>query len=109
MSMHVNRRYVIFSISELSTINFDEVYQTSSETIRSSIDGTKAFVKFETNTIDVTPRGLEDPSYLVEPVFEIQIPASITALTTKSQLYTHAEFKQILSTSDWVNPNPELQ
>lgn len=109
MSMYVNRRYVIFSISELSTINFDEVYQTSSETVRLSVDGTKAFVKFETNTIDTAPRGHNERAYLVDPIFELQIPASITALTTKSQLYTHAEFKQISSTSDWVNPNPELQ
>jgi hypothetical protein len=43
--MYDNRKYIIFSTSELDKINFDEVLETSSETVRKSIDETKTFVK----------------------------------------------------------------
>ena len=40
------RHYVIFATSEANTINFDEVLETSIETLRKSIDETKTFVKY---------------------------------------------------------------
>lgn len=38
--------YVIINQSEVSSVNFDQVVETSTETLRYSIDGTKTFVKF---------------------------------------------------------------
>ena len=42
-----NRQYLIFPVTELANINFDEVLETSAETVRKSVDGTKTFVKWE--------------------------------------------------------------
>jgi hypothetical protein len=44
-NMYDNRKYIIFSTSELDKINFDEVLETSAETVRKSVDETKTFVK----------------------------------------------------------------
>ena len=77
-----NRRYVIFDIAELSTIDFAEVLETSAETIRKSIDGSKTFVKYDGD-----------------------MPASVSALTTKSQEYTHPEIMSILSGEEWTLPD----
>jgi len=74
-----DRRFVIFNVSELGTINFNQVYETSSNTVRKSVDETKTFVKYD-----------------------IPMPSSVVSLTTKSQEYTYDEFLTILST-------PELQ
>ena len=80
-----DRQYVIFDMSEVGTINFSEVMETSVDTLRLSVDGTKSFVKYE---------GAQ--------------PASVAALTTKTQEYTHSEILDILATSEWTAPINEL-
>ncbi len=80
-----DRKYVIFDISEVGTINFSEVMETSPDTLRLSVDGTKSFVKYEGDQ-----------------------PAFVAALTTKTQEYTHAEILDILATSEWTAPINEL-
>jgi hypothetical protein len=78
------RKYVILDCSELPSVNFSEVMETSADTVRKSVDETKTFVKYE---------GTQ--------------PASVAALTTKSQEYTHEEILAILSTSEWTTPLTE--
>ena len=78
------RKYVILDCSELPSVNFSEVMETSADTVRKSVDESKTFVKYE---------GTQ--------------PASVAALTTKSQEYTHEEILAILSTSDWTAPLTE--
>ena len=75
--------YMIFNVSELSTINFQDVLETSSETVRKSVDGTKTFVKWEG-----------------------QIPACVSDLTTKQGPYTHSEILNILTGPDWTTTRP---
>jgi hypothetical protein len=79
-----NREFMIFNVSELDTINFNEVLETSADTVRKSIDQTKTFVKWDGTTI----------------------PPSVEALTTKQGPYTYTEILSILSTSEWNDPNP---
>jgi hypothetical protein len=76
-----NRRYVIFSVSELDKINFEEVLETSAETVRKSVDQTKTFVKWEG-----------------------EAPASVQSLITQSKYYTHEEILNILSGQEWTVP-----
>ena len=82
--MSNTRKYVIFNTSELSTIDFDQVLITSADTIQTTADGTKTYVKYEGD-----------------------MPSSVIALTTKQGPYTHSEILSILAGSDlFVNvPN----
>ena len=75
---------MIFNVIELPQIDFNEVLETSIDTVRKSIDGTKTFVKWDGATI----------------------PPSVEALTTKQGPYTYTEILSILSTSEWTDPNP---
>jgi|TARA_R110002020_G_scaffold315388_2_gene530541 hypothetical protein len=68
------KKYVIINTSEVSSINFNEVLQTSANTLRYSLDNSKAIVKFEGNT----------PSFL----------------NGKTQ-YTQEEILRIVQTDDW--------
>jgi len=76
-----NRRFVIFNITELNKIDFNQVEETDINTVRKSVDETKTFVKFDLPT-----------------------PSSVASLTTKSQEYTYNEFLTILSTPEWTSP-----
>jgi hypothetical protein len=71
---------MIFSTSETGSINFNEVLETSAETLRLSVDGSKSFVKWDSETI----------------------PTSINSLTTKEGPYTYTEIMTILTSSDWT-------
>jgi hypothetical protein len=77
-----NRKFMIFNISELNQINFNEVLETSSDTVRKSVDETKTFVKWDGT-----------------------IPQCVNNLTTKEGPYTYDEILIILSTSEWTGPN----
>ena len=79
-----NREFMIFSVTELPTINFNEVKETSIDTVRKSIDGTKTFVKWDGEII----------------------PSSVESLTTKEGPYTYDEILVILATEEWTDPNP---
>ncbi len=82
-----NRHFMIFSVTELPNINFTQVYETSQNTVRKSVDETKTFVKWDGNII----------------------PSSVEALTTKEGPYTYEEILVILSTEEWTNPNPIIE
>jgi len=45
-----NRKYVIINASEVGTVDFSQVYETSANTLRYSLDDSQTFVKFEGST-----------------------------------------------------------
>ena len=78
-----NREFMIFSVTELDQIDFTQVCETSIDTVRKSVDGTKTFVKWDGTT-----------------------PDCVANLTTKEGPYTYEEILVILATPEWTDPNP---
>ena len=76
----MSRKYVIINADEVDSVNFDQVDETSENTIRYSLDGSLTFVKFDTDTT---------PSFL----------------DGKTQ-YTHSEILTILATDEWTPDEP---
>jgi hypothetical protein len=81
----LERKYVIFDVEELSKIDFSQVLETSAETVRKSVDGTKTFVKWEGDT-----------------------PPTVQTLTSKSVEYTHGQILEILAGEDWTPPETSI-
>ena len=73
----MSKKYVIIAASDVSSIDFDQVMETSA-TLRYSLDGSQTFVKF-----DGPP-----PSFL----------------DGKTQ-YDHSEILTILAGPEWTDPN----
>ena len=73
--------YVIFNVSELPSINFTEVLETSADTVRKSVDGQKTFVKWEGD-----------------------MPNCVISLTTKEGPYTNDQMIETLKTKEWTKP-----
>lgn len=80
-----NREFMIFNTSELSQINFTQVLETSADTVRKSVDGTKTFVKWDG-----------------------AMPQCVTDLTTSEGPYTYDEILAILATPEWTDPNTKM-
>lgn len=83
-----NRQFMIIDTSQVAAINFQEVLETSSETLRYSIDRAKTFVKWET----------------------AQIPTSVQniAVQYKEGPYTYEEILEILSSGIWTQTGIEF-
>ena len=75
--------YVIFNVSELDKIDFNQVFETSIETVRKSVDETLTFVKYK----------------------DEEMPSSVASLDTKVGPYSHAEILEILNGPEWTDPN----
>lgn len=73
------RTYVIIEASEVGSVDFNQVKETSADTLRYSVDGTKTFVKYEGT----------------QPFF----------LLGKTE-YTHEEILTILSGPEWTAEEP---
>jgi hypothetical protein len=46
----MSRNYVIIDASEVPSVDFDQVLETSADTLRYNVAGTQTFVKFEGDT-----------------------------------------------------------
>ena len=71
-----NRKYVIIDASEVGTVDFSQVNETSADTLRYSLDDSQTFVKFDGDT----------PSFL-----------------DGKTSYTHSEIRTILTGEDWTD------
>lgn len=64
----MSRKYVIINADEVSSVDFSEVEETSENTLRYSLDGSKTFVKFEGET----PNFLDGKTqYTIEEILPI--------------------------------------
>ncbi len=73
------RNYVIIDASEVSSVDFNQVLETSADTLRYNLAGTQTFVKFEGDT----------PSFL----------EGKTALD-------RSEMLAVLATEEWSSDDP---
>jgi hypothetical protein len=67
-----HREYLIIPVSELTKVNFEEVLETSADTVRKSMDQTKTFVKWEGSppSFVATVSGAEGP-YTYDEILNI--------------------------------------
>lgn len=80
MSHHFeNREYLIIPVSELYKVNFDQVLETSTGTVRKSVDQTRTFVKWD---------GAE--------------PAFTATISGAEGPYSYDEILNILTGVDWT-------
>lgn len=74
-------KYVIINTSDLDSVDFSQVAETSTDSLSYSVDGTKTFVKFEGDT----------PNFL----------------QGKTQ-HNHAEILTIMQSAEWTDPDLEI-
>ena len=76
--MYSDRNFLIFPTTEMDKIDFSVVLETSSNTLRFSVDGTKAFVKWDG-----------------------EVPAFVAEIESAEGPYTYEEILVILATEEW--------
>ena len=77
---YTDRNFMIFNVSEINKINFDEVLESSAQWLRKSVNNQKTLIKWDGDTT----------------------PSSVQTLTTSEGPYTYDEIIVILDSSEWV-------
>jgi hypothetical protein len=75
--------YITFNVSEIDSIDFNQVLETSIETLRYSVDKTQTLVKWDG-----------------------EIPSCVLGLTTKSAYMSYDEIVALLNTPIWTINEP---
>jgi hypothetical protein len=75
--------YITFNVSEIDSIDFNQVLETSIETLRYSVDKTQTLVKWDG-----------------------EIPSCVLVLTTKSAYMSYDEIVALLNTPIWTINEP---
>jgi hypothetical protein len=83
--MFETRKYAIIHTSQIDSVNFSDVLETSADTCRYSVDGTKTFVKWEG-----------------------EMPECVAVLVTAEGPYTHDEILEVLSSDEWTPQEEEV-
>ncbi len=105
--MYNSRKYLIIPSSIVDNINFTQVHETSKDTLRYSVDGTKTFVKYDLITYEedfvqtITNAETGEPmtttilagTYGRPSIYDPSYPE-----------YTHEEILEVLSTEEWSRP-----
>jgi hypothetical protein len=73
--------YIIINMSEIALVDFNQVMETSEQTLRLSVDGLQTVLKWE---------GAE--------------PSFVSTLSSYEGPYTHEEILVIMATPEWSEP-----
>jgi len=75
--------YITFNVSEIDSIDFNQILETSVETLRYSVDKTQTVAKWNG-----------------------EVPSCVLSLTTKSAYMSYDEIVALLSTPVWTSNEP---
>ena len=75
------RTYLIIQSSDIDSVDFSQVCETSADTVRRSVDTTKTFIKWDG----------DEPSF-------------VSGLSNTEGPYTNEEIQTILATDAWTDP-----
>jgi hypothetical protein len=102
-----NRRYLIIPTTITESIDFNQVYETSVETLRLSVDGLKTFVKYdvvvepEDRTVTyINAETGEEETYTVTA----GVYGRPSIYSPEYPEYTHLQILEVLATSEWTAP-----
>lgn len=112
MSTFANRRWLIIPTTLTGSIDFNQVLESSPESLRLSVDGTKTFIKYEINEV------LEDQTHTgINPETGEEVTSTTLAgvygrpsiYQEGDTEYDHEQILSILSTEEWTRPMEDLR
>lgn len=107
MGTFENRRWLVIPTNITGSINFNEVLESSLESLRTNVDGTKTFVKYEISevleTYDMTSISPEGGEPIVSTV-TAGIYGRPSIYSEEYPEYNHQEILALLATEEWTKP-----
>lgn len=107
MSRFPNRRWLVIPASEVENINFNQVLESSADSLRYSIDETQTFVKYEVTVVEEAYTETHiDPETNEETTTTVQagVYGRPSIYSDSYTEYNHADILTLLSTEAWSAP-----
>jgi len=107
MSRFPNRRWLVIPASEVENIDFNQVLETSVESLRYSVDKSKTFVKYEVLVVEETYT-----ETFFDPITQEEVTTTVLAgvygrpsiYNGTYPEYNHEDILALLSTEEWTAP-----
>ena len=112
MSTFPNRRWLILPTTLTGSIDFNQVLESSPESLRLSVDGTKTFIKYEIIEVPVRCETEFVNAETGEPkicVTEAGVYGRPDIYQEGDTEYNHEEILHILATEEWTPPMTEIR
>ena len=105
MSRFQNRRWLVIPVEKIDDIDFNQVHESSADSLRKSIDNTLTFVKYEVNVVDETyTETFEDLETGEEKTNTIEagVYGRPSVYSKDYTEYNHADILELLATKAWT-------
>ena len=110
MSRFPNRRWLVIPASEVANVDFNQVLESSADSLRYSVDGTQTFVKYEVTVVEETYTETHtDPetNEEVTTTVEAGVYGRPSIYNEDYTEYDHAGILELLATEAWTAPLDE--
>ena len=111
MSRFPNRRWLVIPASEVANVDFNQVLESSADSLRYSVDGSETFVKYEVTVVEETyTQTFLDPETQeeVNTTVEAGVYGRPSIYSEAYTEYTHEEILALLATEAWTAPIEDL-
>ena len=113
MSRFPNRRWLVIPATEVENVDFNQVLETSADSLRYSIDGSETFVKYEITVVQETYTeshiDIETNEEVVTTI-EAGVYGRPSIYSETYTEYNHEEILALLATEAWTAPmDPDLE
>ena len=111
MSRFPNRRWLVIPASEVANVDFNQVLESSADSLRYSVDQTETFIKYEVTVVEETYT-----QTFLNPETQEEITTTVEAGTYGRPSvyngvypeYNHEEILALLATEAWTAPIQEM-
>lgn len=107
MSRFPNRRWLVIPADQVENINFNQVLESSTDSLRYSVDGSQTFIKYEVRVIEEELRDTFIDSDTGEET-TITTPPGVygrpSLYNGTYPEYNHQEILELLATEAWTEP-----
>lgn len=107
MSRFSNRRWLVIPATEVENVDFNQVLESSADSLRYSVDQTETFIKYEVTVVEETyTQTFTDPETLEEITTTVEAgtygrPSVYNGTYLE---YNHEEILALLATEAWTSP-----
>ena len=109
--MFENRRWLVIPTSLTSSIDFNQILESSVDSLRLSVDGSQTFVKYEINevTASYTESFIDtDTGEEISETTEAGVYGRPSIYSEEYTEYDHSSILELLSTEAWTSPIEEV-
>lgn len=110
MSRFPNRRWLVIPSTEVENVDFNQVLESSADSLRYSVDESQTFVKYEVTVVEETYTETHtDPETNEEVTTTVQagVYGRPSIYSDSYTEYNHADILELLATEAWTSPIEE--